>query len=778
MESDHFTPELANARGRHGIKLKDSAPPRNRHGACFQWVEFSVFVALSAAIYASTVVHSLYGTVFAGDESNPALISDVVIFWAIWARTVVLFVPLLAVVALSMFLGLRRAAWTIGFSGWAVLAFLLTVDLILVTVNGTHLADWLPYLHDVLQAPERNQVQYVGSGIGVEALKIVAALVVGGSGLMALIRWVGRWVHRRFMWLDSFQSAATGGLCILILAAGSVPALSSLNSPALVPRLNLILPVDMTFLEDFYNDAGQVIGKAHEVFKDPSSQALPRAGTSPRLNSASSQTSRLVFHNRMPEDVDLANYFLLGKGGVRLPLQGKLPKGGQTSLTLPADQASPDEFFLVDRNGRVTHRLTMQQDLTVIRLVLSNEGRIPDSLVASVNRGLTTVRDRYLEDALDPKSVDPEAVVRKDSLPNVIIIALESFRYTAISPDLTKRLWEWSTGGLRLERHYSASNCSHLSLFSLLYGRNGLGYAATLDRQILPQLCTSLRGSGYKCSFVTSTECRQFQRMHEYLNESSFDRVEWLGPGSWEDFRAWPDADRRAFAEIRKIASTQSEQPQFIFAFLVSSHYPYISPKEFEIHKPCGDQVRLESVMRHRSLTKEILVNRYRNSISFLENELMKLIEALDPQRNLIVVTGDHGESIGEDGVLSHNSRASEIQTRVPFIMVGPGIDPHRITMPTSHMDVLPTLMHALAGQTVPIRNCHGRDLLADEVEDTGIAITPLIGRDVVIVRDNERLLFKANLKPGTPPSVAFQGLIDEKGLPQALARSRSGRLH
>jgi hypothetical protein len=747
METDQSVRKLANACGTPGAEPNEGPSGNKQEGACFRWLEFAAFVALSTAIYAISVECSSYRTVLAGDNLHPGLFSEVVTLWVLWAGTFVLFVPLLAVVTLSMCLGLRRAAQAIGFSGWLILFFLLTVDLILETLNGTHLGDWLPYLYDILQAPERNQAQYVGSGIGLEALKVAVTLVIGGWGLMALTRWAGKKLRSRFGWLDSLQGTAAAGLCIFALAAGSVPALGSLDSPELVGRLKLILPINVDFLENFHTDA-------------------------------SSQTSRVVFKNRTTEDLDLANYYLLGRGGVSIPLEGKMPKGGQTSLVLRADQVSQGQFFFVDRDGRLTHRLRLEPDPEVIKLVVSNEGKISDSPATSVTSALDTVRDRYLEDAVNPKPADSEAIVRKPSLPNIILIALESLQYTAISPDLTKRLWAWSAKGLRLERHYSASNCSHLSLFSLLYGRNGLGYAASLDRHIRPQLCASLKGSGYQSTFVTSTECRQFQRMHEYLNETSFDHVEWMGGGSWDDFRAWPDADRRVFAEIRKIASTELEKPQFVFAFLVSSHYPYICPKEFEKHKPCGEQVSIENVVLNPNLTKEMLVNRYRNSISFLEDELMKLIEALNPERNIIIVTGDHGESMGEDGVLSHNSRASEIQTRVPFIMVGPGVEPRRITISSSHMDVLPTLLHAVAGQTVPIRNCHGRDLLADKVEDTGIAITPLLGSYVVFVRGDDRFLIRADLKRGRPPSISFRGLIDERGLPKGLVPTRQSRFH
>ncbi len=94
--------------------------------------------------------------------------------------------------------------------------------------------------------------------------------------------------------------------------------------------------------------------------------------------------------------------------------------------------------------------------------------------LAGVRPADELVAMRYVHGAVDPGPADFSAFVNKANLPNVIIIFFESFRHFAIAPELMRELDEWSHQGLRLERHYSGSNCSHLGLFSLFYGRSPL----------------------------------------------------------------------------------------------------------------------------------------------------------------------------------------------------------------------------------------------------------------------------------------------------------------
>jgi len=41
-------------------------------------------------------------------------------------------------------------------------------------------------------------------------------------------------------------------------------------------------------------------------------------------------------------------------------------------------------------------------------------------------------------------------------------------------------------------------------------------------------------------------------------------------------------------------------------------------------------------------------LNRYANSLLFLDHELMQVLRSIDLKQNIVVITDDHGESMGE----------------------------------------------------------------------------------------------------------------------------------
>jgi membrane-anchored protein YejM (alkaline phosphatase superfamily) len=349
------------------------------------------------------------------------------------------------------------------------------------------------------------------------------------------------------------------------------------------------------------------------------------------------------------------------------------------------------------------------------------------------------------------------------------MIIFESFRHFAIGPELMSELDSWAEQGLRLERHYSGSNCSHLGLFSLFYGRASLGFHRTLDRNIPSQMLESLRKSGYRISFLTSGEIQGFRRISQFINDKSCDNVVTEGEyGKAEHglngMNDWPDSDRLKLARAASIVNSAQDQPQFVFFYLLSSHYRYPCPPEFEFFR--------ESSSVWQFFNPQVQIRnhqgRYANSLRFLEHEVMKFLRSVDPERNIVMITGDHGESMGEDGVFIHASRMSEIQLRVPFVMVGPGIEPQKIFTATVHSDVLPTLLHALSGSTVPIAGCQGRDLIGEAALADEVAVTRPKWPEwdgLMLVRGDKRMLFKAQVAPADQfPSIEFAGLLDQWG--------------
>jgi len=78
--------------------------------------------------------------------------------------------------------------------------------------------------------------------------------------------------------------------------------------------------------------------------------------------------------------------------------------------------------------------------------------------------------------------------------------------------------------------------------------------------------------------------------------------------------------------------------------------------------------------------------------------------------RTVIIVAGDHGESLNEHGERTHGMLLYDSTLRVPLIVAAPGRAAARRTDPVSLADVAPTILRA-AGVTAPAAMT-GRDLL------------------------------------------------------------------
>ena len=104
----------------------------------------------------------------------------------------------------------------------------------------------------------------------------------------------------------------------------------------------------------------------------------------------------------------------------------------------------------------------------------------------------------------------------------------------------------------------------------------------------------------------------------------------------------------------------------------------------------------------------------YSGEIAYVDAQLGRALEALsarfDPAGTLVLVTSDHGESLGEHGELSHSYGVYEATQRVPLVARGPGFTGGRVAHELARLaDVTPTLL-AEAGAE-PISGASGRDL-------------------------------------------------------------------
>lgn len=102
---------------------------------------------------------------------------------------------------------------------------------------------------------------------------------------------------------------------------------------------------------------------------------------------------------------------------------------------------------------------------------------------------------------------------------------------------------------------------------------------------------------------------------------------------------------------------------------------------------------------------------------------LLEVTLAQSPeQQPLVIVTGDHGESLFEHGTNYHSSDLFNTQIRVPLIMAGAGLTPTRIGETVSGTDLVPTILE-LAGFVPPTQDSADIDgrSLADLVRRTRV---------------------------------------------------------
>lgn len=339
-----------------------------------------------------------------------------------------------------------------------------------------------------------------------------------------------------------------------------------------------------------------------------------------------------------------------------------------------------------------------------------------------------------------------------DSPPQIALIVAESLRWEALSPEDMPRLYAWSQNGLVATRHYASSNHSESGLFVLLYGESALRFTSTLNQKVAPSLCRLLRPSGYRCSYYTGHP-KIWLRREEFLNEQTMDDFVHDSRGSWNDW------DKTALST--SAAHLARAERRLSLTFLMSSHYEYRYPEAYRKHVP--DDPPSTSWLPGQAKRSEYKSNRnrYRNVSGFLDDLVADHIETLG-ENTLVIFTGDHGESTGEDGKFGHGYGFSDLLTRVPFVAVGPGIPRMKRTDITSHRDLLPSILHAVGIPTATTPLAPGIPLQKEPARERSLLSTyTQIGRpiaDALLLTGSLRLQLTLDPKR---PGVEVRGLVD-----------------
>ncbi|MEM8955130.1 MAG: sulfatase [Verrucomicrobiota bacterium] len=125
------------------------------------------------------------------------------------------------------------------------------------------------------------------------------------------------------------------------------------------------------------------------------------------------------------------------------------------------------------------------------------------------------------------------------------------------------------------------------------------------------------------------------------------------------------------------------------------------------------------------------LLHAYAACVSYIDAQIGKMLKAIDLDNTIVVLWSDHGWHLGEHSAWAKVTNF-EIATRVPFIVVAPGIPPARTSVPTELVDLYPSLCE-LAGLNAP-KHLEGESFVA-------LMTDPTSTRDRVALSEIDRHL-------------------------------------
>lgn len=284
--------------------------------------------------------------------------------------------------------------------------------------------------------------------------------------------------------------------------------------------------------------------------------------------------------------------------------------------------------------------------------------------------------------------------------PNVLLITLDttradrlgSYGYAAASTPHLDRL---AAGGVRFDQALAPAPLTLPAHASLMTGRQPYRHGVrnngyfTLSADV-PTLAGAFAAAGYQtAAFVSAFVLnRQFGLAQGFAHYD--DTLDPAG-GAESSLDLERRGDRTAAAAGQWLAARASNQPFFVWVHLFDPHDPYAPPSPFR---------------------EQFAGRLYDGEIAFTDAVIGRLLEhaGYGTSSTLVVVAGDHGESLGEHGESTHGLFVYESALRVPLIMAGAGVTASAVVAePVRLMDVAPTLTD-LAGIEA-LADAEGRSL-------------------------------------------------------------------
>ena len=268
---------------------------------------------------------------------------------------------------------------------------------------------------------------------------------------------------------------------------------------------------------------------------------------------------------------------------------------------------------------------------------------------------------------------------------NVLLITVDTLRpdrLSCYSPKFaqTPQIDALAARGVLFERAFAHAPLTLPSHASILLGSTPLAHGADDNgmRVIpkgVPSLPKTLKAAGYETGAFVSA----FPLDTRFGLTEGFDVYDDKYPSRAATSLDFPE--RRADKTVAAASDWLSARTGrwFLWVHVFDPHAPYIPPEPY---------------------ASRYAKDPYSGEVAYVDEMLGRLFQLIESRgetgRTLVILTADHGESLGEHGEMTHSYFAYNSTLQVPLVVAVPGLASRRVYGLVSHEDIFPTVCDVL----------------------------------------------------------------------------------
>ena len=195
-----------------------------------------------------------------------------------------------------------------------------------------------------------------------------------------------------------------------------------------------------------------------------------------------------------------------------------------------------------------------------------------------------------------------------------------------------------------------------------------------------------------------------------------------------------------------------AQRPSFVAVHFVGSHYPFAYTDTPDVFLPSIRQARRPDENTPNGTTARIS-NSFDNAIVHVDGLVRHVVQALErlgiAEDSVVILTSDHGESLGEHQSFFHGTTLYDEQVRVPLLIrVGDHLQATRARLEArrasvvGQVDLIPTILHMLSGTAPESEPFEGVSLLTDRRKPYELLLYRGVGEKVAVAANNNKYIF------------------------------------